>query len=263
MSSIFDEPMLEDDEEFEVTDSVEMNLDDVDFDEIEDEEKEFPEVISQNTVNVPVSNDIEFDYSGLNNLYGTVVIDVGTKVSALPVEKIRFSATNRTMLAIISNNAVAIKMHYEDGLGSFLCFGGACCDHSTPNVRYLFPVVVYDTDKRGKILSREIDFKVLSLGKDAYDDLIMMRETYGTITNNDLLISCKDEQYQKISFTPQPSCQWKKSSSLTKKISEFWKENMKHIVRAVAKNITPEEYSKMLGELTPEDEIDLNAVFSD
>lgn len=208
-------------------------------------QKQETAVVTTKSKEVPALDDLGLDFSALQALPGTVVGDIGIEVSRLPVERVKFTANQRALISIVSGRVTAIKCHYDEEVGSFLCFGGSCCETGDlARVKYLFPVVVYDTDKRGKPVSREVSNMCLAVGKDQYEDILAMQDLNGDITKYDILVACKDENYQKLSFQLAGEARWKRSEAISKPVIEFWRENIKHLVKSVARQITEKEYLK-------------------
>lgn len=257
----------------------EMNLfdDEVEFDAEEldgiiddsDEEAESVELVeSKHTNNLAISGGLDLDFSGLGSLPGVVVGEIGLTVSRVPVERAKFTKDSRALVNIVTNKVVAIKTHYREGIGSYLCFGGECCEHDgLARVKYLFPINMYDTNKKGKPISADLSYKVLAVGQDQYEDIMTLQELNGDITQYDILISCKDEQYQKLSFQLagaarcQQNEQWKKSKA---EFINFWKENYKHIVKSSARVVTRQELLKDVSEsvgTTASEDVDFDKVF--
>lgn len=217
---------------------------------------------------IALGGGLNLDLSGFGSLPGVAVGDVGLTVNRFPVERAKFTKDSRALIHIVSDKVVAIKTHYREGLGNYLCFGGECCEHDgLPRVKYLFPINVYDTNKKGKPISAEMQYKVLSIGADQYEDLVAMQELNGSLTGYDILVSCKDEQYQKLSFqmvngparcTTNPK--WKETN---KQANQFWTENFKHIVKSSARMITKQELLKDINESVGpiQDDVDFDAVF--
>lgn len=207
------------------------------------EEENLP---AQNNANVP-SQAFNFDFSKLN-IPGIVTGNIGLKVSRYAVDKTRFTVANKSLISIVSSQVIAIKCHYNQEVGSYLCFGGDCCNtDGGARVKYLFPVVVYDTDKNGRPTSSAVECRVLAVGKETYEDIMTIHELSGDITQTDLLITCKDEGYQRISIQQAGTARWKKNNAVVKQVSDFWTRNMKHIYEAVAREITPEAYRERMG----------------
>ena len=133
-------------------------------------------------------------------------------------------------------------------VGSYLCFEGECCEHDGgARLKYLFPVVVYDTDKNGRPVSNTIENRVLAVGKGTYEDIMTIHELSGDITSVDLLVTCKKEDYQEISLQQAGQCRWKKSPQLAKQVADFWTKNMKHIYESVARKVDRKTFLEKVG----------------
>ena len=213
---------------------------------------------------------LDLDFSGFGSLPGVVCGDIGLTVSRVPVERAKFTKDSRALIHIVTSKVVAIKTHYREGLGSYLCFGGECCEYDgLARVKYLFPIDVYDTNKKGKPVSAELQHRVLSVGADQYEDIMTLQELNGNVTGFDILVSCKDEQYQKLSFqlAGPARCinnqQWKGSYAEGVK---FWSDNFKHIVKSSARVVTRSEFLKDINENVGAqitDDVDFDKVFED
>lgn len=210
-----------------------------------------------------------FSFDVLSSLPGVVVGDVGIEVSRFPVERAKFTTSARSLISIVSPKVVVIKTHYSEDMGNYICFGGKCCENDgLAKVRYLFPVVVYDTDKKGLPVSKDVSFRVLSLGKDSYDDVRTIMELNGDISKMDLLVTCKDEQYQKVSVAQAGAARWRKDKNIAREVVLFWKDHMKDLLLPVARTISPEEYLKKMSEgvaieNTVADDVDFGKLFDD
>lgn len=191
--------------------------------------------------------DFSFDFSKLG-IPGIVSGGIGLRVSRFAVDKTRFTVANKSLISIVSTQVIAIKCHYNEDLGSYLCFGGECCERDGgARIKYLFPVVVYDTDKNGRPVTSSIENRVLAVGKGTYEDIMTIHELSGDITTVDLLVTCKKEDYQEISLQQAGQCRWKKSPTLTKEVSDFWTRNMQHIFEAVARRMDAATFAEKVG----------------
>lgn len=205
---------------------------------------------------------VDFDFSSLMSMPGVVTGETGIVVSRFPVERMRFSKNAKSLIAILSDQVIVCKTHYEEDLGQFLCFGGECCKHDLAKVRYVYPIMVYTTDAKGKPVSLEIQNKALVLGQSAYNDLLDIQDMNGSLTNMDLLIRCDKEDYQEISITNAGPCRYKTKPQMVKEVQEFWRENSEHILKGIARVITPEDYKKAkAADVTQGSELDMDAVF--
>jgi hypothetical protein len=226
----------------EKKEKADVSSDDVSFSEDKEEPSTAVEEKKEEVEVVDDSNPIDNINTELSSS-GVVTGEIGTKVSRYPIEKIRFTKAKKELISIMTGNVTIPKLHYHENTGSFLCFDGLCCDKlGFPKVRYLFPVVVYDTNKAGKPVSKDVEVKVLQLGKELYEDITTIKEMHGDITNIDLLVTCKDEQYQRVSFTPAGKARWRRSSEIKKEVYNFWKKNHKHMIRAVGRELTEKEF---------------------
>lgn len=215
------------------------------------------------------SDELNFDFEELGDLEGVKVVNMGTKVSAYAVDRARFVKDARSRISILTTKAIAIKTHYIENKGNFLCTGGKCCEAiGRPALRYLFPIIKYDTDKKGKPVSNKVEYQVLSIGNDIYDDLMTIAELNEEVglTNLDIIVSCKDEKYQKISFQAVPNALWKKSPTIKQECNEFWKKNLKHIADPIARKFTPEVLEEVTSvpvevNAPSADDVDMDDVF--
>lgn len=216
-----------------------------------------------------VTPEFNFDFSKLGNISGIVTGDIGLTISKYPVDKLKFSTNKRERISIITEQVIAIKTHYIENVGSILCFDGKCCKlDGAPRIKYLFPVVVYDTNAQGKAISTKIENKVLAVGRGVYEDIMAINEIneeVGGISAIDLVVSCKEEQYQDISIQPAGKASWKKKPELIKQVTEFWSKNMEHIYESVAREITEDEFNLKIGDqgVLSDSDVDFNDVFGD
>ena len=98
------------------------------------------------------------------------------------VEKLVFKKNKQYLVHIMTGNVLAIKVHYRQGIGDFLCFGEECCDvEGSPRIRYILPVIVYDTLDNMEIVSHVVKNYALCLGPDVYEDLITLQELNGKV----------------------------------------------------------------------------------
>lgn len=212
-------------------------------------------------------------FGDLNNKPGVVVGKTGTKVSKFPIPKMRFSQNKKELISILTSDVVVVKRHYHEDVGSIFCFGGACCKElGLPDVRYLYPIVVYDTDKKGKPvkssgnehgLPNDVEIKVIQLGSGLYEDLNDIDEMHGDMTQLDILVNCKDEQYQRLNFTPAGEARWRKNKAIRKYVYNFWKDNHEYMTDSIARRISEEEFVEKMGLNTIDNQVDDDVDFDD
>lgn len=252
---------------FDDTDAIEAVAEEV-VDDVDEEATPVEETMST-SAEITTSSKAElgsvnlgFDFGSLNSLPGVVVGQTGIEVSRFPVERVKFSKGQRSLISILSDEVVVAKTHYDEDIGNFLCFGGACCESDLARVRYVYPIVKYDTDSKGKPVGTEIKNMSLVVGQDTYQTLLDITDLKGSLTQFDLLISCTDEQYQKISIQEAGPARYKKKPELVRQVSEFWSENAKHILKSTARAITPQDYAKAKSaDVTSSENVDFDDVF--
>lgn len=215
-------------------------------------------VPAQATTPAPVSADppalpAEFDFNTINlgiTLPGVIVAETGTKVSRFPIERIKFTTSKKERISIILDNVIIVKTHYIEDTGSIICYGGKCCELcDLPAVRYVFPVVHYEnTDKKGTPLSTDLDVKLLSVGKDNYEELLTIMDNKGPLSQFDIVVTCNDEGYQKCSFTEAGPARWKKSKKAQATVAERLQKDGPKMLACLGRTVNDEQLLKLLGE---------------
>lgn len=223
-------------------------------------------VVNDNKATAPATNNFAFDFGSLG-VPGIMTGQIGLQVSKYAIDKLKFTKSARTLLNIITSNVICVKTHYIEDVGSVICNEGYCCEVAdVPSVRYVFPCVVYDTDKAGKPMSTALEFKSLVVGQGVYQDIMTQHELNEDITNFDLLITCKEETYQDISITPAGACRWKKQPKLVEEVTSFYAKNMKDILKPIGKIMTSKQLKEKLGagiQTTISEGADLGDVFGE
>jgi hypothetical protein len=186
---------------------------------------------------------------------GIVIGDIGTKVSRVPIEKYKASTQKVDRIAFVSKQVMGVKSHYFEGVGSFVCMSVGtkqkkCCElGGYPAVRYLFPVVVYSTDNEGEIVGKKVDLKILSAGEDLYKSIITISrglQTQGGIDNFDMLVTCTDDKYQKLTLSPIGQANWRKSPSTCQVVTERWEADGEFAYMAIARKVDDESFAKLM-----------------
>jgi hypothetical protein len=204
------------------------------------------EVVSSNpTVTMsPIS-------AGKLESHGLVVGDIGTKISRVPIEKYKASTTKTDRIGFVSKQVIGVKSHYIEDNGSVLCFGKKCCEVlGLPQVRYLFPIVIYSTDNEGTIVGKKIEIKILTAGEDLYKSIITISRglaTQGGIDNADMLVTCTDDKFQKITLSPIGPAAWKKSGTIVQMVNDRWAADAEYAYMALARKVDEATFLKLVG----------------
>lgn len=182
---------------------------------------------------------------------GVVVGEIGTKISRVPIEKYKASTQKTDRIGFVTKQVIGVKSHYIEENGSIICFGKKCCEVcGLPSVRYLFPIVLYSTDNEGTIVGKKIDMKILTAGEDLYKSIITISRglaSQGGIDNADMLVTCTDDKYQKLSLSPIGPASWKKSASIVQMVEERWKDDAEYAYMALARKVDEAAFLKLMG----------------
>lgn len=69
--------------------------------------------------------------------------------------------------------------------------------------RFATVVAVYTTNLQGQVLTQDIRLQAFIFGGDKFNDLKMLDQQWGLCTR-DLMVQCKEANFQKLTFTPCP-----------------------------------------------------------
>lgn len=212
-------------------------------------------VQTQNTALAGVGDDFEIDLpdelqKSMEEM-GIVVGDMGTRVSKVPIDKYKASTAKVDRISFLTKKVIALKFHYIQDVGSIVCFGGKCCEiGGTPQVRYMFPVAVYTSDNEGNISGKKVELKILSAGDDLYKNIQTINnglKQNGGIDHVDLLVTCTDDKYQKISLTYAGPATWRKYQPIAQFLSERWKKDGANAYMAIARKCDEASLMKLMG----------------
>lgn len=220
------------------------------------------EVASQGTA--IATSKPSFSLKSLNlaqNCPAVVVAATGSKLSKYPFPKIKFEEGRRCRVAILTEDVIMIKLHYHPEVGYILCDGGACCRYCDKvSIKYCYPCIMYETDNGGRIVSKKVDMRLLVLGGEMYDQISLLSEIGGSITNMDLLFSCTSTQYQKCQVTQAGPASWLTDEATVKTVTEYMNSNGSKIIDAMGRTYTAEE---LAAKLDPETIMDPKCISAD
>jgi len=156
---------------------------------------------------------------------GFAVVDLGVAVSKYPLERYKAQKAKKDRIAYPLQKVVVAKLHYTQENGYFFCFGGECCeDLGLPSVRYGLLMIRYTTNAKAEVLNKDIEFFAHILGYDSYQNLQDVKQ-FANI-NDDLIITCTEEQWQKIVFTSVPGKSLWREDEVSKKMVEEQAEKL-------------------------------------
>ncbi len=212
------------------------------------------ELMDNNTTSTALSTgNVTFSLKSLNltdKCPSVMVAPTGSKLSKYPFPKIKFEEGRRCRVAILTEDVLMLKLHYHPEIGYIICNGGMCCKYCDKvSIKYCYPCVMYETDNAGRIVSPQVDMRLLVLGGEMYDQISLLSEIGGSITNMDLLFSCTSTQYQKCQVTQAGPAAWRTNETAIKHVTEYMKNNCDKILDAIGKSFTNEELVAKLGDL--------------
>lgn len=178
-----------------------------------------------------------------------VVASTGSKLSKYPFPKIKFEEGRRCRVAILTEDVIMIKLHYNSEVGYVLCDGGACCKYCDKvSIKYCYPCVMYETDSAGRPTSTKVEPRLLVLGGELYDQISLLSEISGSITGMDLLFSCTSTQYQKCQVTQAGNALWLNNEDTVSFVTDYMNNNGDKILDAMGRTYTAEELAAKLGD---------------
>lgn len=210
--------------------------------------------VSGSVANAGVSDDFEIGFSSemeasLGEM-GISVGDIGVKISRVPIERYKASTAKVDRISFLTKRVIPVKYHFVEGIGSLMCFHGKCCEVSgVPQIRYLFPIAVYQTDTDGNISGNKVELKILSAGEDLYKTIITLNkgtEKYGGIDHIDVLVTCTDDQYQKISLTFAGDAVWRKYRQIAEFLKDRWTKDGANAYMAVARKVDEATFNRLM-----------------
>ena len=195
-----------------------------------------------------------------NNEY--ISVDMGQKVSTAVMDKFKAQKDEKKRVAILmpwsdipdrAGRALAIKRHYNQDMGSFICFNGECCQYEDKAlVRYLFPVIEFpiaNNDATRPLPENygECKLKLLVAGNELYTTITDIYQAHGnSFDGYDLIMTCTEQQYQ--SFTVMATNDTARASYQSfNKCVEKWKQVRDQAYTVVARKMDPEYYRNQKG----------------
>lgn len=176
-------------------------------------------------------------------------IELGDKLKSIAVERYKASEGHKDVIAVVSKKIAAVHMHYQEGVGFFYCFQGKCCeDLGLPSVRYILPVLVYTLrDIRTRDYGMPLSLKYMALGKDVYESQILSKlEISQDLNMKDLLVTCTDEGWQKITIDVIGPNSWRDpKKGMVDTVKMLYDEYKRLISLSVARSITESKYVEL------------------
>lgn len=187
-----------------------------------------------------------FSDSDLEGLPGVAIADPDATIPRFPIERYVVKAAQKDRVSPLSNNKYLVKYHWDDLLKtSVMCFGGSCCeDLGAPTVRFVRPIVQYETDNKGVVTSEKVALRVMRLAQNGEDQFQTINQQTPDLSAVDLIVSSNNPTYQDYQIMPVSTATWKKNPNMLESIKQQWNQNKKYLFDAIATCMTEEEYFK-------------------
>ena len=108
---------------------------------------------------------------------------------------------------------------------------------------------MYQTDSTGYVCGKNIELKILSAGEDLYKSIITINKgtaQYGGIDHADLLVTCTDDQFQKISLTFAGPAIWRQYRQIAEFLAERLNRDGTNAYMAIARKVDEATFNKLL-----------------
>ncbi len=133
-------------------------------------------------------------------------ISFGQKEDSNIVQKFKGIENIPSIISVIDKSGIMVaSLHFANGIGSFHCFEGICCQkEGAPRVRYVIPIVSYriknlETFEINTDIKSEVNYLLASA--DTYETIIKLDEM-SDISNMDILVTTENELFQKYTMAP-------------------------------------------------------------
>jgi hypothetical protein len=167
------------------------------------------------------------------------------------IDRIKFTTAKKERIAILPDNVVVLKTHYNKQCGSFICFNGKCCLYERFIIQYLLPVIKYDSDRQGEIVSEELLLGVFVLNDEQYNmiiDINRIESEKGGVTAVDLIIQCIEEQPERLTIKKAGPNKWRSftESNRIRELMDYWRKHRHECYLAVALLLTPQQWAEKM-----------------
>lgn len=179
----------------------------------------------------------------------------GAKMNYPGIKKFKAQQDIPSVIAVLSlDDIFQVSTHYEDGVGTFFCFEGECCDvDGFPKPRVIVPIISYQVlDHTTYAHGAPVSLQYLALTDEQYKDFQKMQSIHcphgSSISDFDILVTCADSQFQRNSFdllTNQP-CVWRSDEILRSQVwSDYQQKYFRLIEPSIGRSLTRAEYLKL------------------
>ena len=154
------------------------------------------------------------------------------------------------------------RVHYKDGFGTFLCRSSGeskevCCRTlGDPGLRFGTIILQYATEKNGTPKKPfSYDIKLWYFSDKKFDKLRSLHREF-SLAERDVLVSCDNDDYQHLNFTPCKDSIMRAKDEFAQKIIDQAEKMKPDLKKRLAKSRSVEEIREELGLETSGGQID-------
>jgi len=169
------------------------------------------------------------------------------------------------LIAIVSSNLIRANVHWAQQK-SFRCISTKterkiCCEQGgEPSQKFGLTLFQYAVDQDGVILdatkcSGKVRLWLISEAR--YEELSTMHKSWPLLDGgfeapqHDITIKCKDDQFQRMDFIPNPKAQWKQKEHWYKAIKDKELKAKERLKMALGRAMTEQEIKELFGQSAP------------
>lgn len=167
-----------------------------------------------------------------------VPVALGMKVSTLQVKRFKAAVGYTSRIGVLTTERIyPVKSHWVEQLRRrIVCFGTLCCEDTDPWVYYVMPIVVYDVNRDGDIISPKFEIQFFPAAGKTYDQFITMNKA-NRLDTVDIAVACSEAGYQNNSYTVCGPAAWRSDSNFMNAVWAKYVSIEPYIVRSFARRL--------------------------
>lgn len=181
------------------------------------------------------------------------------QISRREIIQFKGKAGHTQRILLIDTVAVMVKQHYHRPSRKYIrCIkdtnNGYCpaCDAlGAPSQSFASNVIVYETTSDGQpVLDNnghpKFHVAMWKFGADKFCLLRDLRKEWGDLRKHDLVISCSDEQFQRLTIVPSPTALWLQDQAFQNIVVEAYKRDKYDLEKLMGKQLSASDISAIL-----------------
>ena len=158
----------------------------------------------------------------------------------------RISPLSKQAFMIYDHYSQKARRHARCIKSKGMCPG--CEALGEPKERFATRILMYATNATGELTKPlRLQLMVWVLSGDKFVELRSIRKQWGDLSKRDLMVTCSDGKFQKMSYVVTPKCIWRSNEKIIAKVVKMLKADKTDLEAILGKMLPPEEVSKRLG----------------